>query len=167
MDSIFDDLGFWGSYEHALDTQGRLAIPSEWRSKDVENRFVLFPSGDGALLLFPMEIFGEFIAAVRKQPFNMQLQSALAWLGSQSRKLVCDKQGRIKLEKEMLTKAGISDNNIRLVGAISHIRLCSQEAFETLQARPGSEYLEELQKSGDQAADAMRILGDFFGGNKK
>ena len=40
-----------GNYDHVLDAQGRVSLPSDWRSKDQETEMVMIPTRDQALLL--------------------------------------------------------------------------------------------------------------------
>ena len=51
-----------GNYDHVLDAQGRVTLPSEWRSKDQETELVMIPARDNALLLLPLATMMEFAA---------------------------------------------------------------------------------------------------------
>ena len=35
-----------GNYDHVLDAQGRVSLPSEWRNKDQETELVMIPARD-------------------------------------------------------------------------------------------------------------------------
>ncbi len=121
MDEIF----YLGIFEHSLDSQGRVAIPSDWRRGDGETRFILYQNDKGQLVLFPFESFKEFLLEVQKASFaNPKLQTLLQRFGARARECRCDKQGRIRLEKSFLDAAAIS-SQVTIVGAMSHIMLCA------------------------------------------
>ncbi len=136
---------FFGEHEHALDSQGRLTIPSEWR-QDGETRLILLPGRDNDLLLFPYATFREFLLKAGKLSLaNRELQAALARIGSRARDCRCDKQGRIKLDKSMLEAIGIS-GQLKMIGALTHIKICSVETWQKAENRGDDAYLDELQK---------------------
>jgi len=155
----FAGLGYLGEYDHTLDNQCRVSIPSDWRSKDGETRFVLVPGADRDLRLFPPELLADFVRKAKNDPFNAALQRALAWFGSKARQCVCDKQGRIKLEKPMLERVGI-DGQVKLVGAVTHIKLCSPENWVEDDPTADSGYMEELRKVSATGADFLAALKD-------
>ena len=112
---------YLGRYEHSLDAQYRVAIPSEWRDGDA-CAFILFKGHDRTLTLFPVEVFMAFVNRVRGGSFaSFEIQELLAWVGERTRRCQCDKQGRVKLDKEMLDACGIGFANLSLVGAVTHI----------------------------------------------
>lgn len=136
---------FFGEHEHALDSQGRLTIPSEWRQNG-ETRLILLPGRDNDLLLFPYATFREFLLKAGKLSLaNRELQAALARIGARARDCRCDKQGRIKLDKSMLEGIGIS-GQLKMIGALTHIKICSVENWQKAENRGDDAYLDELQK---------------------
>ena len=71
---------FLGEFEHTLDPQCRVSLPSEWRDKDGDTNLVLIPARDAALLLLPVETFLEFVERARKYAIaNAKLQAAFAY----------------------------------------------------------------------------------------
>ena len=81
---------FVGDYDHVLDAQGRVSLPSDWRSKDQETELVMIPARDQALLLLPLATFMEFVSKAGKLAIaNPKMQMALAYLGSASRRCRC------------------------------------------------------------------------------
>ena len=124
----FRNLGFLGSFVHTLDSQQRVAIPSAWRHLSPEGAFVLMPGTGSELRLFPPEVFNEYVERANRDPFNTELLDALAWFGMQSRMVICDKQGRITIEKSLLARLGPCPDGIRLIGALTHIKIISAQA---------------------------------------
>ncbi|MDD5599374.1 MAG: hypothetical protein PHV82_15615 [Victivallaceae bacterium] len=163
MDGAYqDDLFFLGEFEYSLDSQCRFSIPSEWRRHDGNTRLILFPGRDNDLLLFPFETFREFLAKARRLALaNRQVQEALARIGSRAHDCRCDKQGRIKVERPLLEAVGIS-RQVKLIGAVSHIKLCAPEAWEK-QSASNDVYLDELQKISEASDDLTQMLLNTIG----
>ncbi|MBE6359047.1 MAG: hypothetical protein E7057_07370 [Lentisphaerae bacterium] len=152
---------FVGNYDHVLDAQGRVSLPSEWRSKDQETEMVMIPARDCALLLLPLATMMEFVGKASKLAIaNPKMQKALAYLGSVSRRCRCDKQGRMALDREQLDSIGVK-KNLKLIGAFSHIRICAPENW-TLPENP-EEYLDAIQEVSD-GSDGLEALGGLLGG---
>lgn len=152
MEDLTNDVFFFGEYEHTLDSQGRLTIPSEWRQQG-ENRLILLPGRDQDLLLFPFATFKEFLAKAGKMSLaNKELQMALARIGARARDCRCDKQGRIKIDKNMLQTINVT-NQLKMIGALTHIKLCSVDAWEAMPNLGDDTYLDELQKISDGLTD--------------
>ena len=136
---------FFGEYEHSVDSQGRLAIPSEWR-RDGETRLILLPGRNNDLLLFPFDTFRDFLQKAGKLSLaNKDLQIALARIGARARDCRCDKQGRIKLDRTMLDSIGVS-SQLKMIGALTHIKLCSLESWQNSENLGDDAYLDEFQK---------------------
>ena len=154
-ENLFPGL-YVGNYDHALDTQGRVSLPSDWREKDKETELVMIPARSKALLLLPVATFMEFCGkAARMAIANPKMQMALAYLGSESRRCRCDKQGRIALDKEKLSSIGV-DRKLKLIGAITHIRICAPENWQ-LPESPDA-YLDEIQQLSDSNDDFAGLL---------
>ena len=155
---------FLGNYDHVLDAQGRVSLPSEWRSKDQATELVMIPTRDAALLLLPLSTFMEFVSKAGKLAIaNPKMQLALAHLGAASRPCRCDKQGRMALDREKLDSIGVK-KNLKLIGAVTHIRLCAPENW--VQPDNPDEYLDEIQQVSD-GSDGLDVLGGLLQGISK
>ena len=151
---------FLGEFEHSLDPQGRITLPKDWRSPDGETSLVMIPARDQALLLLPVATFLEFVERARKFAIaNAKLQAAFAYLGSRSRECRCDKQGRIALDRKMLDEVGIA-SQLKLIGAVTHIRICAPQNWHAPDAAAAAEYLNEIDRlSGDDGALGALLEG--------
>ncbi|MDD5698671.1 MAG: hypothetical protein PHH77_08645 [Victivallaceae bacterium] len=159
-----DELFFLGEFEYSLDAQCRIAVPSEWRSGAGPTRLILFPGRDNDLLLFPFASFREFLMKARRLALaNRQAQEALARIGSRARDCRCDKQGRIKIDRALLDGIGVA-KHVKLIGAVSHIKLCAPEAWEK-QRLDNDVYLDELQKISEANDDLTRLFRNTLGQN--
>lgn len=150
-----------GDYTHALDSQCRVSLPSEWRNRTGETALMLIPAPGDALQLQPMEIFTDFVNKLRnKAVANPKIQMALSYLGANARICRCDKQGRISLDRAMLDRIGV-DNQLRLIGAFTHIRLCAPARWDNAS---GDFSLEECMSELQQASDETGGLASLLGG---
>lgn len=104
-----DELVFCGEYEHSIDSQGRIAIPKEWRHKNGDTRFIIVPDKN-FLQLYPFELFKVFLAKAKGVSLaDRKKAMAFAKIASKAQECRCDKQGRIKISKKLLEVADIKD----------------------------------------------------------
>ena len=145
---------FVGEYDHALDPQCRVSLPSDWRNREGETELVLIPARDKALVLLPLATFMEFVNKAKKLAIaNPKMQMAFARLGASSRQCRCDRQGRIALDRKMLDGIEVG-NQLKLIGALTHIRLCAPQNWQSPDNGTGLDmYLDEIQKISDGVVD--------------
>ena len=149
---------FLGEFEHSLDPQCRVTLPSEWRNKEGDTQLVMIPARDAALLLLPLDTFLEFVERARKYAIaNARMQAAFAYLGSRARNCRCDRQGRIALDRKMLDGIGVG-SQLKLVGAVTHIRLCAPENWKTPTPEEMSGFLSDIQNVSDGGGDGLASL---------
>jgi division/cell wall cluster transcriptional repressor MraZ len=150
-------LTFTGEYEHSLDAQRRIAIPTCWRRKGEENIFFLLPGRHGALQLIPQEGFNELLLKARKVSFADPAASlALARLGSMAQESKCDKQGRFQIPQKLIDFANLKESAV-MVGALTSVQIWAPENWNKV--RPADEtVLDEIQKIGERADSLTDIL---------
>ena len=118
---------YYSEYDHALDPQCRITLPSCWRS---DSAMVLLPTVGKALILFPEDVLMEVFNKVKQLSIaNPKLQKVFAALGSQARPCKCDKQGRMALDRNKLDQIGVK-NQVKLIGALAHIRIVAPETWQ-------------------------------------
>ncbi len=159
-----EELFFCGDFTHTLDSQNRVSLPSAWRCGEGEPHLVLFPGRDRDLLLFPYSMFREFLIRARSSALaNPAAQAALAQIGRVVRDIRPDKQGRIKLEKEMLEAIEV-ENSLVMVGAITHIKLCAPQNWQPVELGDASVFLDEVQKLNASDSDGLsQLLAKLIG----
>jgi DNA-binding transcriptional regulator/RsmH inhibitor MraZ len=162
-----EELFFCGDFRHALDSQFRVTLPSAWRCGEGEPHLVLFPGRDRDLLLFPYVMFREFLIRARSSALaNPAAQAALAQIGRVVRDIRPDKQGRIKLEKEMLQAIGV-ESQLVMVGAITHIKLAAPQNWEPVELGDASIFLDQVQKLNEGDNDGLSdLLAKLIGKGK-
>jgi len=154
---------FLGRYDHVLDAQCRVSLPSEWRRGDDAQELVMIPARDKALLLLPLDVFMDFVGKAGKLAIaNPKMQLALAFLGSESRRCRCDRQGRMALDREKLNSIGV-EKKLLLIGAVTHIRICAPENWQLPESSDAC--WDEIQKVSDSdgAGDFAALMKGVFG----
>ena len=142
-----EQFSFVSNYTHAIDSQRRIAIPSEWRKKDGETSFYLLPARENIVQLIPKETFYEqVIRKSQKIPLaDPRLQRDLAVYASRAQNCVCDKQGRIQISPLLLEHGGFKDK-IVMVGAFWYIQLWTPERWEAVNRAEGNDYFDVMQR---------------------
>lgn len=153
------DIFFFGEYLHSLDSQRRLAIPKNWRSKAGVARFFLLPGRNKALQLIPFNTFREFLKKTGKVSFADESASlALARLGAVSQECECDSQGRISIPQRLIDYAELkSGDEAMLVGAIATGQIWSKENWRKNQTSDEN-VLNVIQKIDERPDDLINIL---------
>jgi len=101
-----------GSFEYKLDSQNRVAVPSEWRKQSPTGCFVLIPGRDQTLQLYTKEVYNERIGARLNalSPSNPADLKKLRQIGARTFNLQCDKQGRIQIPPILMEFAQLKDS---------------------------------------------------------
>ena len=161
---VWEEQMFFNSFTHAVDAQGRIAFPGEWRKVAGDSAFVMLPARNKALVLLPQKLFQEFLAGARKMAVaNPKIQLAFAKIGSLARLCRCDKQGRMALDRTMLSLI-YAESSVTLIGSLNHIRLTAPEDWKEPSIDDLNLELDELQKLGEGAGDAVALLRSILGG---
>ena len=101
-----------GNCEYKLDSQNRVAVPSDWRKQSPTGCFVLIPGRDQTLQLYTEEVYNERIGKKLNalSPSNPADLKKLRQLGARTFKLQCDKQGRIQIPQMLMDFANLKDS---------------------------------------------------------
>ena len=140
-----------GEFTHAMDSQRRVAIPSEWRSKDGDNRFYVLPGRHNALQLMPYHTFRDMADRLKKvSSVDPKASLALAKLGASSRECAPDKQGRVHIPEQLLEHAQIKrgnevDGELVMVGVFHSIQIWSKSNWSKQQDMSYDEMLDVVQ----------------------
>ncbi|UDQ97692.1 hypothetical protein AAEX28_11885 [Lentisphaerota bacterium WC36G] len=149
---------FCGEFNHSLDNQNRLAIPSQWRSGDGDE-FVLFP-GEEFIMLLPMQSFQDFLKKISKVSIaDRKAQLALAQIGAKVQQCKCDKQGRIKITGQILGEADI-DYSVVMVGSFTNIQLWNPVRWEEINdiSKDSLQQVEKISNTSSSVLDNFQSL---------
>ena len=93
---------FVGEFTHALDSKGRVTIPSKWRIQGGENTYLALPNPSGYITVYPPKMIERLEEKVAEASLSdPQAQSLLMELFSKADSFGCDKQGRINLSDKL------------------------------------------------------------------
>ncbi len=119
---------FMGEYNHAIDTKGRLIIPSKFR-EELGEEFVVTKGLDGCLFVFPNEAWQEFEKKLSTLPLtNKGARQFSRFFVAGATACELDKQGRILLPLSLREFAGL-DKDVVLAGMLNKIEIWSKEKW--------------------------------------
>ncbi len=157
-DCLDDDILFAGEFVHAIDSQRRIAIPTNWRRKGADNVFYVLPGRNRTLQVMTYNSFKNLAQKLsRASVADSSASIALARLGSKSRECRCDRQGRIPIPEKLLEYAEIKsgekiNQELVLVGAINTIQIWSVENWRRQEMSDESmlDVLQEIEEKAEE-----------------
>ena len=122
---------FVGEFTHALDSKGRVTIPSKWRISGGENTYLALPNPGGYITVYPPKMVNRLEEKVSEASLSdIRAQALLMELFSKAHSFGCDKQGRINLNDKLLDHAGIKGKAV-LVGNFAAFAIWSVDRFSS------------------------------------
>lgn len=134
---------FTGSYEHSVDTKGRIIIPSKFR-EELGERFIVTQGLDGCIFIYPMNKWEEFVEQLQKLPGNKEGRKLHRYFLAYATEVEIDKQGRALIPQGLRDMAEIT-KNVVLVGVIGKIEIWDKTKWEQ----------ENTYKDMDEVAERM------------
>jgi MraZ protein len=142
---------FRGSYEHTVDSKGRVSVPSKFRdiiADRYDGRLVLAMDYDRCLTVYPLEEWERLEEKIKTLSLMKQeVKDFRRFLLSSATECELDKQGRILIPPPHREHASIS-KNVMLVGIIEKIEIWDVRTWEA----------RNLQ-NGDKIGEALAALG--------
>lgn len=141
---------FIGEFTHALDTKGRVSIPSKFREA-LGDQFYITKGLDNCLFVFPKnewQFFEEKLKALPMTNKNARAFVRLFFSGASECEL--DKQGRILIPQTLREHAGIEREAV-IIGTGTRIEVWSQEGWNG--------YIDPENIDYDEIAEHMAELG--------
>ena len=136
---------YLGTYEHSLDTKGRVILPAKFRDR-LENGAYLARSIDGCLSLYDAEEFERVARDMQEQARRGALErNAVRSFAAGATEATPDRQGRITIPQHLRQFAEL-ERDVVVTGALTRIEIwqaakwreINAEAERALQAaRPG------------------------------
>lgn len=139
---------FFGYYEHSLDDKGRLVIPSKMR-EEAGTKLYIMKGYDGALSIFKASSFKRMVEEAENIPFTKRntRKYLRVQLGSTC-EMDVDKQGRVQIPSQLLTKYEIS-KEVVILGVGDHIEVWDR-----------NKYLEYEQEADESFEDIAEEIGE-------
>ncbi len=142
---------FRGSYEHTVDSKGRVSVPSKFReiiADRYEGRLVLAMDYDRCLTVYPLEEWEKLEDKIRNLPtMKKEVRDFMRFLLASATECELDKQGRVLITPAHRQHAGIT-KNVTLVGIIDKIEIWDSKAWEARNTQ-----------NGDKIGEALAALG--------
>ena len=146
---------FRGSFEHTLDTKGRLSIPAKFRE-------VLLGKGDDRIVItnfvvdstrcldiYPLDEWLRFEEEIRKKPrFDRRMVSFQNYYLGGAGECVVDKQGRILIPPLLRQYANLK-RDVVLVSALDKFRVWDKEAWKKVFAEAEDKLMQDPDFLGD------------------
>jgi MraZ protein len=132
-------------FEFSLDDKGRVSVPVEWRGEAFEKRFLLLPSEEGCLRVYPASFLGrqlEKLSAEGVTSTDVRRRS-LEKLASVMQAAEPDQQGRIMIREKFRQHAGLNRQAV-LVGRLDHFEIWEPRRWQKV--APPTLTFEELAK---------------------
>lgn len=142
---------FRGSYEHSVDSKGRVSVPSKFRdiiADRYDGRLVMAMDFDRCLTVYPLEEWEKLEEKIKTLPMmQKEVKDFMRFFFSSATECELDKQGRILIPPTHRERAGIT-KNVTLVGIINKIEIWDAEAWEARNSQ-----------NGDKIGEALAALG--------
>jgi MraZ protein len=146
---------FLGTYRHAVDTKGRIAIPARLREQ-LPAGTVISKGAEGCLQVYPPKEWARVEGRMRITSTTAAEERKLRrMLFGSARECEFDAQGRIVLSGDHRSYAGISATAV-VVGVNNLIEIWNDEAWRRIGDAPPEEYT----RIQDQVAERERTNND-------
>ena len=124
---------FRGSFEHTVDSKGRVSVPSRFRdiiADRYDGRLVLALDFDRCLAVYPLEEWEKLEEKIRSLPMmQKEVKEFMRFFFSSATECDLDKQGRILIPPALRERAAIN-KTVLLVGIINKIEIWDNAAWE-------------------------------------
>jgi MraZ protein len=132
-------------FEFSLDDKGRVSVPVEWRGEAFEKRFLLLPSEEGCLRVYPASFLGRQLEKLSSEGVTSAdaRRRSLEKLASVMQAAEPDQQGRIMIREKFRQHAGLNRQAV-LVGRLDHFEIWEPRRWQKV--APPALTFEQLAK---------------------
>lgn len=121
-----------GTFDRSLDPKNRVTIPARWVGGESQEFQVVPKPGEPYLLVLPPDEFAAMEGRIEALPISeSEKRKAIRMFYAAARPVSVDKQGRILLPEELLTRAQLG-NEVVLVGSKSRFEIWQRERWNEL-----------------------------------
>ena len=135
-------------FEFSLDDKGRVSVPVEWRGEAFEKRFLLLPSEEGCLRVYPASFLGRQLEKLSAEGVTSAdaRRKSLEKLASVMQAAEPDQQGRIMIRDKFRQHAGLNRQAV-LVGRLDHFEIWEPRRWQKV-APPALTFEQLAQEAG-------------------
>lgn len=119
---------FMGTYDHSIDTKGRVIVPAKFR-ETLGDSFVVTLGLDGCLFLYPNEEWEDFVRQLKELPGSKEARKLQRYFMAGAAPCDVDKQGRVLIPSNLREKAEL-EKDIVFVGVMSKIEIWSRKRWD-------------------------------------
>ena len=116
---------FFGSYDHSIDSKGRIIIPNAYRKALGDSFTITIGLDDRAIAIYPDAAFEEMVEELyrlnRRKPSVQRQQDHVAKFSYPG--LQADNQGRVLLPAKLRQYVLGESKDVEISGALDHIRI--------------------------------------------
>jgi len=142
---------FRGSFEHSIDSKGRVSVPSRFReiiSERYEGKLVLTMDFDKCIMVYPLEEWERVEEKIKSLPQSQkEVKDYTRFVFSNAAECELDKQGRILIPPPLREGAQIN-KSVMVVGILNKMEIWDKAAWETRKSQTGDKIGEVLSTLG-------------------
>ncbi len=142
---------FRGSFEHSVDSKGRVSVPSRFReiiAERYEGKLVLTMDFDKCIMAYPLEEWERVEEKLRALPQSQkEVKDYMRYVYSNASECELDKQGRILIPPMLRESARISKAVI-VVGMLNKMEIWDKSAWDARKTQTGDKIGEVLSTLG-------------------
>ena len=142
---------FRGSFEHSVDSKGRVSVPSRFReilAERYEGKLVLTKDHDNCVMAYPLEEWERLEDKIKALPQSQpEVRDYMRNFFSNAAECELDRQGRILIPPALREKARIS-KAVMVVGMLNKMEIWDRSAWEA-----------RKPQTGDKIGEALSTLG--------
>lgn len=142
---------FRGSFEHSVDSKGRVSVPSKFReviAERYEGKLVLSMDFDNCITVYPLEEWERVEEKIRSLPqMQKEVKEFMRFVFSTATECELDKQGRVLIPPALRERARIN-KTVMVVGIIGKMEIWDKAAWDARRSQSGDTIGEVLSSLG-------------------
>ena len=140
---------FVGTFRHSVDDKKRVAIPAKWRgAARGTSEFYVLPDPKNCLVVLPESAMAKMLERADDISIGEYARrDVLRLIAAKAHATLCDKQGRISLNEELLRLAGISGDAV-LVGVLTKFEIWSPARLAEVEQNTAANFAEAAKQLG-------------------
>jgi len=142
---------FRGSFEHSVDSKGRVSVPARFRdilAERYEGKLVLTMDYDKCVMAYPLEEWERVEEKIKAAPQSQkEVKDYMRYVFSNAAECELDKQGRILIPPSLREGARIS-KAVMVVGMLNKMEIWDKAAWDARKSQTGDKIGEVLSTLG-------------------